>query len=95
MVGDIYTVYGVAGSGNLGIGTLVIPMFLSDVYELSDIERKKLIILSFYTSVYIKQEMNIVTVLCGTGHATGSSSAACMTYVKGGKREQVKAPAFS
>ncbi len=90
MIGDIYTVYGVAGSGNLGIGTLVTPMFLSDAYDLSDLERKKLIVLSFYTSVYIKQEMNIVTVLCGTGHATGCSSAACMTYVKGGTREQVK-----
>ena len=90
MIGDIYTVYGVAGSGNLGIGTLVTPMFLSDVYELSEIERDKLIILSFYTSVYIKQEMNIVTVLCGTGHATGCSSAACITYAKGGTREQIK-----
>ena len=90
MIGDIYTVYGVAGSGNLGIGTLVTPMFLSDVYNLSDLEREKLIVLSFYTSVYIKQEMSIVTVLCGTGHATGCSSAACMTYVKGGRREQVK-----
>jgi len=90
MIGDIYTVYGVAGSGNLGIGTLVTPMFLSDVYELSEIERDKLIILSFYTSVYIKQEMNIVTVLCGTGHATGCSSAACITYAKGGTKEQIK-----
>jgi len=90
MIGDIYTVYGVAGSGNLGIGTLVTPMFLSDVYALSELERQKLIVLSFYTSVYIKQEMNIVTVLCGTGHATGCSSAACLTFVKGGTREQVK-----
>lgn len=90
MIGDIYTVYGVAGSGNLGIGTLVTPMFLSDVFELNEKDRQKLIVLSFYTSVYIKQEMNIVTVLCGTGHATGCSSAACLTYVKGGTREQVK-----
>lgn len=90
MIGDIYTVYGVAGSGNLGIGTLVTPMFLSDVYALNEKERQKLIVLSFYTSVYIKQEMNIVTVLCGTGHATGCSSAACLTYVKGGTRAQVK-----
>ncbi len=90
MIGDIYTVYGVAGSGNLGIGTLITPMFLSDVYELSELERQKLIVLSFFTSVYIKQEMNIVTVLCGTGHATGCSSAACITYVKGGSRNQIK-----
>lgn len=90
MIGDIYTVYGVAGSGNLGIGTLITPMFLSDVFDLSEKEREKLIVLSFYTSVYIKQEMNVVTVLCGTGHATGCSSAACLTYVKGGTREQIK-----
>lgn len=90
MIGDVYTVYGVAGSGNLGIGTLVTPMFLSDAYELSDLERKKLIALSFFTSVYIKQEMSVVTVLCGTGHATGCSSAACFAYVKKANRQQVK-----
>ena len=90
MAGDIYTVYGVAGSGNLGIGTLVTPMFLSDAMSLSDIETKKLVVLSFLTSVYVKQEMNVVTVLCGTGHATGCSSAACTAYIKGGTRKQIK-----
>lgn len=90
MIGDIYTVYGVAGSGNLGIGTLVTPMFLSDALELSLEETKKLVVLSFLTSVYVKQEMSIVTVLCGTGHATGCSSAACTTYVKGGTGNQIK-----
>ena len=34
--------------------------------------------------------MNVVTVLCGTGHATGSSSAAVTTFVKGGTREEIK-----
>ncbi len=90
MVGDVYTVYGVAGSGNLGIGTLVTPMFLSHAFELTEMERKKLVILSFLTSVYVKQEMNVVTVLCGTGHATGSSTAAVTTYLKGGDRNQIK-----
>ena len=90
MVGDIYTVYGVAGSGNLGIGTLVTPMFLSDAMKLNKKETEKLVILSFLTSVYVKQEMNVVTVLCGTGHATGCSSAAVTAYVKNGTREQVK-----
>lgn len=90
MKGEIYTVYGVAGSGNLGIGTLVTPMFLADAMELSDIERKRIIVLSFLTSVYVKQEMNIVTVLCGTGHATGSSTAAVTAYVKGGGDTEIK-----
>jgi len=90
MFGDVYTVYGVAGSGNLGIGTLISPMFLAHALELSKTERRKIIVLSFLTSVYVKQEMNIVTVLCGTGHATGCSSAAVTTYVKNGTREQIK-----
>jgi len=90
MFGDVYTVYGVAGSGNLGIGTLITPMFLAHALELSEKERKRIIVLSFLTSVYIKQEMNIVTVLCGTGHATGCSSAAVTTYVKNGSRDQIK-----
>lgn len=90
MVGDVYTVYGVAGSGNLGIGTLVTPMFLSDAFELSEKKRQQLIVLSFLTSVYVKQEMSVVTVLCGTGHATGCSAAACTVYVQNGDREQVK-----
>ncbi len=90
MAGEIYTVYGVAGSGNLGIGTLITPMFLADALKLSELERQKIILLSFLTSVYVKQEMNIVTVLCGTGHATGCSAAAVTTYIKGGTREQVK-----
>ena len=90
MVGDVYTVYGVAGSGNLGIGTLVTPMFLAHALELSEDMRKKLVVLSFLTSVYVKQEMNIVTVLCGTGHATGSSAAAVTAYLREGTREQIK-----
>lgn len=91
MVGDIYTVYGVAGSGNLGIGTLITPMFLSDALELSKLEQEKLIVLAFYTSVYVKQEMSVVTVLCGTGHAIGCSSAAVTAYSKKGTRAQIKA----
>jgi len=90
MQGDVFTVYGVAGSGNLGIGTLVTPMFLADALALDKDKRKQLIVLSFLTSVYIKQEMNIVTVLCGTGHATGASSAAVTTYAKGGQRNDLK-----
>lgn len=90
MVGDIYTVYGVAGSGNLGIGTLVTPMFLSDALGLDELATKRIVVLAFLTSVYVKQEMNIVTVLCGTGHATGCASAAVTTYVKNGSREQIK-----
>ena len=90
MQGDIYTVYGVAGSGNLGIGTLVTPMFLSHAQGFSDEFRKKLVVLSFYTSVYVKQEMSVVTVLCGTGHATGCSAAAVSTYAMKGSREEIK-----
>jgi len=90
MLGDIYTVYGVAGSGNLGIGTLITPMFLSDAFALPEEEKKKIVVLSFFTSVYVKQEMSVVTVLCGTGHATGCSSAATTAYVKDGSHEQIK-----
>lgn len=90
MVGDVYTVYGVAGSGNLGIGTLVTPKFLAHALNLSKEEEKKLVVLSFLTSVYVKQEMSIVTVLCGTGHATGCSAAAVTTYIRKGTHDQIK-----
>ena len=90
MVGDIYTVYGVAGSGNLGIGTLVTPKFLAQAFNLNDYETKRLVVLSFLTSVYVKQEMSVVTVLCGTGHATGCSSAAVTAFLKGGSRQHIK-----
>jgi L-cysteine desulfidase len=90
MTGDIYTVYGVAGSGNLGIGTLITPMFLAHALKLSENEKQKLIVLSFLTSVYVKQEMNIVTVLCGTGHATGCSAAAVTAYIQEGNGNQIK-----
>ena len=90
MTGDIYTVYGVAGSGNLGIGTLITPMFLAHALKLSENEKQKLIVLSFLTSVYVKQEMNIVTVLCGTGHATGCSAAAVTAYIQEGTGNQIK-----
>lgn len=90
MAGDIYTVYGVAGSGNLGIGTLVTPKFLAHALKLSKFEEQKLVVLSFLTSVYVKQEMSIVTVLCGTGHATGCSAAAVTAYVRGGSKNQIK-----
>ena len=86
MEGDIYTVYGVAGSGNLGIGTLITPMFLSHALKLSKIEREKLVVLSFLTSVYVKQEMNIVTVL----YATGCSAAAVTAYIQDGNNYQIK-----
>jgi L-cysteine desulfidase len=90
MGGEIYTVYGVAGSGNLGIGTLVTPLFLSDAFELNEELTEKAIVLSFLTSVYVKQEMSVVTVLCGTGHATGCSVAAVTVYIKEGTRKQIK-----
>lgn len=90
MTGDIYTVYGVAGSGNLGIGTLITPLFLAHALKLGEEEKKKLIVLSFLTSIYVKQEMNIVTVLCGTGHATGCSAAAVSAYVQSGTKTQIK-----
>jgi L-cysteine desulfidase len=90
MLGDIYTVYGVAGSGNLGIGTLITPMFLSDAFDVDEHKRNQLVVLSFLTSVYIKQEMNVVTTLCGTGHATGSSAAACTMFAKNNPDEQIK-----
>ncbi len=90
MLGDVYTVYGVAGSGNLGIGTLITPMFLADAFNLKERKRKQLIVLSFLTSVYIKQEMDVVTTLCGTGHATGSSAAACTMFAKDYDDEFIK-----
>ena len=90
MTGDIYTVYGVAGSGNLGIGTLITPLFLAHALKLCEEKKRKLVVLSFLTSVYVKQEMNIVTVLCGTGHATGCSAAAVSAYIQGGDGNQVK-----
>ena len=90
MAGEIYTVYGVAGSGNLGIGTLITPVFLSHALSLSTDVKHKIIVLSFLTSVYVKQEMNIVTVLCGTGHATGCSAAAVTAFVKGASDTQIK-----
>lgn len=90
MVGDVYTVYGVAGSGNLGIGTLVTPMFLAHALDLDEELSRRMIVLSFLTSVYVKQEMSIVTVLCGTGHATGCSTAAVTAYIKDATRNQIK-----
>ncbi len=90
MQGDIYTVYGVAGSGNLGIGTLVTPMFIAHALKFSEEKRNKMIVLSFLTSVYVKQEMSVVTVLCGTGHATGCSAAATTAYALKGSRDQIK-----
>lgn len=90
MLGDIYTVYGVAGSGNLGIGTLVTPMFLSHALGFDEEKTKQMIVLAFYTSVYVKQEMNVVTILCGTGHATGCSSAAVTAFSKDATRAQIE-----
>lgn len=90
MVGDIYTVYGVAGSGNLGIGTLVTPMFLSHALNYDEEKTKQMIVLAFFTSVYVKQEMDVVTVLCGTGHAIGCSSAAVTAFTKNATRYQIK-----
>ena len=90
MQGDIYTVYGVAGSGNLGIGTLVTPLFLAQALDLNEEMKKKLVVLSFFTSVYVKQEMSVVTVLCGTGHATGCSAAAVTCFAKKANREEIK-----
>ncbi|XFA99162.1 L-serine ammonia-lyase, iron-sulfur-dependent, subunit alpha [Candidatus Izemoplasma sp. B36] len=90
MQGDIYTVYGVAGSGNLGIGTLVTPLFLAQALNLSEEMKRKLVVLSFFTSVYVKQEMNVVTVLCGTGHATGCSAAAVTAFAKKASRDEIK-----
>ena len=84
MSGERFPIVSVAGSGNLGILSMLGVTAVCDVLKKTQKERQTALCLSILTAIYIKSQMNRLTVMCGTAVAGAAGSAAAVTYLLGG-----------
>ena len=84
MSGERFPIVSVAGSGNLGILSMLGVTAVCDVLKKAPKERQTALCLSILTAIYIKSQMNRLTVMCGTAVAGAAGSAAAVTYLLGG-----------
>ncbi len=84
MSGERFPIVSVAGSGNLGILSMLGVSAVCDVLKKTPKERQKALCLSILTAIYIKSQMNRLTVMCGTAVAGAAGAAAAITYLLGG-----------
>lgn len=88
MSGILKPVMTVAGSGNQGLScTLPIAIHINDYPEELIL---KSTLLSILVTIYIKSFTGLLTPICGAGIISAAGSAAGLTYLKGGNRNQIK-----
>lgn len=88
MSGILKPVMTVAGSGNQGLScTLPIAIHINDYPEELIL---KSTLLSILVTIYIKSFTGLLSPICGAGIISAAGSAAGLTYLKGGNRNQIK-----
>lgn len=88
MSGILKPVMTVAGSGNQGLScTLPIAIHINEYPEELIL---KSTLLSILVTIYIKSFTGLLTPICGAGIISAAGSAAGLTYLKGGNRNQIK-----
>ncbi|QNU68659.1 serine dehydratase subunit alpha family protein [Ruminiclostridium herbifermentans] len=90
MSGERFQIVSVAGSGNLGILSILTVSAVCDALKKTQHERQTAICISILTSIYIKSQMNRLTVMCGTAVAGAAGAAAAITYLLGGGLEEAE-----
>ncbi len=90
MSGERFPIVSVAGSGNLGILSMLAVSAVCDALKKKPQERKTAIYLSVLTAIYVKSQMNRLTVMCGTAVAGAAGSAAATAYLLGGGFEEAE-----
>ncbi|MHB8064074.1 MAG: L-serine ammonia-lyase, iron-sulfur-dependent, subunit alpha [Ruminiclostridium sp.] len=84
MSGERMPIVSVAGSGNLGIAALLTISAVCDALRVTPEEKAKALYMSVLVSIYIKRQMNRLTVICGTAVAGAAGAAAATAYLLGG-----------
>ncbi len=90
MSGERFPIVSVAGSGNLGILSMLAVSAVCDALKKRPQERKTALYLSVLTAIYIKSQMNRLTVMCGTAVAGAAGAAAATAYLLGGGFEEAE-----
>ena len=90
MSGERFPIVSVAGSGNLGILSILTVSAVCDALKKTPQERQTAICISILTAIYIKSQMNRLTVMCGTAVAGAAGAAAATAYLLGGGLEEAE-----
>lgn len=90
MSGECFPIVSVAGSGNLGILSMLAVSAVCDALNKGRQERKTALYLSVLTAIYIKSQMNRLTVMCGTAVGGAAGAAAATAYLLGGGYEEAE-----
>lgn len=88
MSGVLKPVMTVAGSGNQGLSCILPIATKRKEYDKEKILKATL--LSILVTIYIKAYTGLLTPICGAGSISATGSAAGLTYLKGGNRQQIK-----
>jgi len=84
MSGERVPIVSLAGSGNLGITALLTVSAVCDALKKTSEEKVKALYMSILISIYMKSQMNRLTVMCGTAVAGAAGAAAATAYLLGG-----------
>ncbi|RCX19943.1 L-cysteine desulfidase [Anaerobacterium chartisolvens] len=90
MSGEKVLIASLAGSGNLGITAMLAVSAVCDARMENPRKRAQAQCLSMMTAIYIKGQMNRLTVMCGTAIAGAAGAAAATAYLMGGGCKEVK-----
>lgn len=78
------------GSGNQGLASSLPVIYYGEFCGNTKSEIKRALLLSQLVTVYIKQKTGKLSALCGSALAAGAGMACGMTYLQGGKQNEIK-----
>ena len=78
------------GSGNQGLASSLPVIYYGEFCGNTKSEIKRALLLSQLVTVYIKQKTGKLSSLCGSALAAGAGMASGMTYLQGGKQNEIK-----
>lgn len=90
MSGERVPIVSLAGSGNLGITSILAVSAVCDALSKNNEDRTRALYLSALVAIYIKSRMNRLTVMCGTAIAGAAGAAAATSYLLGGGYEEAE-----
>lgn len=90
MGGLNHSVMAVAGSGNLGIASIVPVVAVSKASRVSREKTLRAIALSQLITIYIKTKIGVLTPACGCAVAGGVGAGAALTYILGGNDGEIR-----
>ena len=83
MRGDVLPIVSFCGSGNLGIASAITIEGLTRFYQVDDLEKTRATVVYLLVVQAIKEQMTLLTVMCGSAIAAGAAAAGVNLYLKG------------